>query len=335
MLINTTLIFSENDSISNQNLNYKIQILQNKVDEVKRDQINYSIEKNLLKDTYSNNYDKINLFITGILLVFGSLGYLGLKDINSIKKEYKDELDKLKKFQLEIESKSNDFEKAKDKYDSEITKILKDNEEQNRKLKVLEIKEQIDRHLKDRKHEKALEYCIIALEFSPNDIDLLRKKSQIYSRILKYDEAIKSQYKILEIEPNNNTAIYELAELLYFAKKDDVGNELIKKHSDLFSSKEDGQLLFLFELLNHFNKSEVEDLKEKILNSIDKTNLEVRNKKMLGWDLYDALVFIANQPDSEAKLLLQNFLWYMDAQINAQETLERLGQQIDKIQNEK
>lgn len=318
------------DTLTIERVNQKIDLLQNKVEEVKRDQLNYSIEKDLIKDTYSNNYDKINLFITGILLIFGFLGFIGFRDISSLKKEYKEELDKLKNLQIDIEAKSKEFEKSKIKLDNDITEIIKQNEEQNRKLKVLEIKEKIDRLFKEREHVKALEFCIIALEYAPNDLDLLRIKSQIYSRTLKYDEAINTFKRILEIDPNYSTAIFDLSEIFLFAKNEEACDELIKKYPDLFSKKEEGQLLFYFELIKHYNKSETTQLKDKIIKAIDRKDLKNKKKRIQGWDFYDALFFMANQPDDENRKYLQNYLWYLDGQLNAKETLERIGEKVDE-----
>jgi tetratricopeptide (TPR) repeat protein len=320
--------YAINDSLNFEKLKSKIEILQNKVDEIKRDQLNYSIEKDLLKNTYSNNYDKINLFITGILLIFGFLGFLGLRDINSIKKEYNEELSKIRGLQNEIVSKSNEFNETKIKYDIEIKEILKQNEEQNRKLKVLEIKDQIERLSKEKKYEKVIEYCIIALEFAPNDIDLLRSKAQAYSRITNYSEAIEVYKRILEIDANNSSSILDLSELLLFEKKEDLCTELIKKYQDIFKSKSNGQLLILFDLLIHFNKSEISELKEKILNLIERTDLENRKKRMVGWNLYDSILYVSKQPESEEKKFMRNFLFYLDGQLSAKETLERLGEKV-------
>ena len=101
----------QSDSIKTNNNSFKSEVnnLKHEIEILKRDQLNYQIEKDLLKDAYSNNYDKLNLFITGILLLFGFFGVLGIRDINSIKKEHKDELEKLKSLQVDLESKSKDF----------------------------------------------------------------------------------------------------------------------------------------------------------------------------------------------------------------------------------
>jgi len=68
---------------------------------------------------------------------------LGNEERKRIKKEYKEKLEKLRSLQLEIAAKSKEFESSKKKYDEEITGILKQNEEQNNKIKVLELKEKI------------------------------------------------------------------------------------------------------------------------------------------------------------------------------------------------
>ena len=63
-----------------------IEFLQNDIKEVRRDQLNYQIEKNLLKEAYSSNYTTIQIIISIILGIFAILGYLGIKSITSLKK---------------------------------------------------------------------------------------------------------------------------------------------------------------------------------------------------------------------------------------------------------
>ena len=66
--------------------------LENKVKIIDTNQLNYKIEKDLLKETYSNNYEQINLIITIVLGIIALLGFLGLRDISSIKKNFNSEL---------------------------------------------------------------------------------------------------------------------------------------------------------------------------------------------------------------------------------------------------
>ena len=143
ILLNSTIITANVDSISTKNFETRIKQLEEQLKEVRRDELNYRIEKDLLKETYSNNYERINTIITIILGIIGILGYLGIRDINSIKKEYTSELAKLKQLQTEMTTKYQEFQTSKEKYDSELRDILKTNEEQNKKIKALELKEKI------------------------------------------------------------------------------------------------------------------------------------------------------------------------------------------------
>ena len=322
------LNFAQADSMKLQYLKEEVKSLSNKVDEVKRDQLNYLIEKNLLKETYSNNYERINLFLTGILGIFGLFSFLGIRDLNSIKKEYREELENLKRLQLDVEFKAKDFDESKKKYDKEITEIIEKNEEQSNKIKLLEIKEKISTLFTQKSYDRALEYCIIALELSPNDIGLLLNKGLIYTKTKKYEEAIINYLGILEIEQNNNTAISNLAELYLFVKNEVLSDELVKKHPDIFNSKSDGEVLKLFNLIKLFNKADAKNIKDIVIAKIDRTDLKNKKKRMSGWDVSDAIIYIHSQPDSEHRTNLVNFLWYLDGQLKAKEALERLGEKV-------
>lgn len=326
----------QSDSIKTNNYSFKSEVnnLKHEIEILKRDQLNYQIEKDLLKDAYSNNYDKLNLFITGILLLFGFFGVLGIRDINSIKKEHKDELEKLKSLQVDLESKSKDFEQTKTKYDREIKDIIEQNEEQNKKLKILEIKDKIDKLFKERDHQRALEFCAVALDMVPKDCDLLIRRSQLYSRTFNYNDAITNLKKVLEIEPDNTSANMNLAELYLFAGQKDKFDEIYKKHEDMFATKGEGKLKEYFELIDLFIKGKFDDIKEYISKNIDRNDLKNRKKQLEGWDLYDAMVFLANKPETDERKLLQNYTWYLDGQVNAQQVIELLGEEKEDEEKE-
>jgi tetratricopeptide (TPR) repeat protein len=337
LLIIFLLLFSigvnaQSDSTKANNskeLKFEIRGLKHEIEILKRDQINYKIEKNLLKDTYSNNYDKLNLFITGILLLFGFFGVLGIRDINSIKKEHKDELEKLKSIQLDLESKSKDFEQTKTKYDKDIKDILEQNEEQNTKLKILEIKDKIDKLFKEREHQRALEFCALALDMVPEDCDLLLLRSQLYARTFKYNDAITNLKRLLKIEPDNTSANVNLAEIYLFSGQKDKFDEIYKAHENAFAAK-DEKLIEYFELIDLFNKGKFDEIKDYIAKNIDRTELKTRKKRIDGWDLYDAMVFLANKPETNERKLLQNYTWYLDGSVSAQQVINLLGEDTEE-----
>jgi tetratricopeptide (TPR) repeat protein len=313
------------DSIAIKNLENKLEQLDNQLKEVRRDELNYHIEKDLLKETYSNNYERINLFLTVILGIFGLLSFLGIRDLNSIKKEYREELDKLKKLKLDVDFKSKDFEESKKKYDKEIMEIIKQNEEQSNKLKIIEIREKISNLYTQKNYDRALEYCIVALELAPNDINFLLQKALIYTKGKKYDEVSPIYSRIIELESTHSTAISNIAEVYLFQKNEKSSDEIIAKHSDLFKKKSEGEVLRFFELIKLFNKPDVKNLKEIVVAKIDRKDLMNKKKRMEGWDVSDALTYVRSEPESEQQTIFLNYIWYLDGQLNAKEALERLG----------
>src|SRR5437764_14025284 len=54
------------------------------VTEVRRDQLNYQIERDLLKETYGSNLQTINLVLTIVLGAFAVIGYLGVRSIGTL-----------------------------------------------------------------------------------------------------------------------------------------------------------------------------------------------------------------------------------------------------------
>jgi len=268
------------------------------------------------------------LFFTIILGIIGVLSFLGIRDLNSIKKEYKSELDKLKLLQVDIEAKSKDFDESKKKYDQEIMDIIKQNEEQNNKIKILELKEKVAELFKQKNYDSALEYCIVALELAPKDTNFMELKAKIFTRTKRYDESLKNYLTILEVDPNNNTAILDLAELYLFMGYESKSDELIKSHPALFGTSEK-QLLNFLELIKLFNAGNAILLKQKIQENIDKTDLKNRRHRFDGWNVSDALTFVHSQRESDQRTYFLNYLWYLDGQLNGKDVLEKIGVNVE------
>ena len=186
LLIFSEMIFSKNSPQIENSLNalkeqteFKDKNLEYQISEIRRDQLNYQIEKDLIRETYKANYDRINLLITFVLGLIGILGFLGIRDINSIKKQFTSELDNLSNLRNNFQTKIKELDQTKAKYDSSIAEITQTNIEQNKKLQVIEIKEKINKCLREKEITRAFEYCVVALELSPNDTNLLRTKAII------------------------------------------------------------------------------------------------------------------------------------------------------------
>jgi hypothetical protein len=313
------------DSLAIKNLRNEISILENQIKTVEKNQLNYKIEKDLIKETYSTNYERINTIITIILGIIGVIGFIGIRDITSIKKEYLTELEKLKGLQVEFESKSKEFTVEKDKFDSEIRQILIENEEQNRKIKFIELKEKINSLLNENKIQDALEFVNAALVIEPEDRIVLRQKARIYVRLNLFPESLKVYEKLNTIFPDDTSIGLDNIECLYFANHLKDAKTLSEKYSDSLKAKEEGKLIQFLEAVELFHNKDSEKLLEKIKEFIDFENLEKIEKQFKTWDLKEAKYFIAYQPDSESKKLLQFYIWYLNGEVNGTKVCENLG----------
>ena len=77
------------------NVPEKLARIEESISEIRRDQLNYRIERDLLKEAFSSNYQTINIVIAIILGVFSVIGFLGIRDIGTIRRQYFNELNKL------------------------------------------------------------------------------------------------------------------------------------------------------------------------------------------------------------------------------------------------
>ncbi len=305
--------------------NRRLEDLEFKLKRIENNEQNYKLEKDLLKETYSNNYERINLLITIVLGVIGILGYLGIRDISSIKREYEKELSSLRDIQGQFKLKSDELEKDKKKFEEDLKGIIKENEEQSRKIKFIELKERAGTLLKDGNLASALEFSNAALDISGNDISMLNLKGRVLCRLNQLKDAVDVYLLANKTNPNDNSTILNTAECLYFAKDIEVAKKIIEQHKGLFESKENGRLLELFHLIELYHSAEREKLIQIAKGYVDLSNLKMSGTKMTGWDLGEAKYFIHFEPESEQKKIIQNIIWYLDGSLTGESLLQNLN----------
>jgi len=81
----------------------RLKILEDSVEEVRRDQLNYAIEKDLLTKTYSSNLETVNTIITIILVIFAVLAFLGLLSISNLRSQLKFDVETFQNQRIELE----------------------------------------------------------------------------------------------------------------------------------------------------------------------------------------------------------------------------------------
>jgi tetratricopeptide (TPR) repeat protein len=315
----TTSSFADSTSI-----NRRISDIERSVKQIDANQLNYRIEKDLLKETYSNNYEKISLMITLLLGVTGVLGYLGLKDITSVKKEYEVELSNLRQIQGQFNIKSQEFDTEKKKFEKDLKSIIKENDEQSRKIKFIELKDKVRSLMNDNHLTPALEFANAALLITNNDIDLLNQKGRILCRLNQLKEAVDIYQSARKADPLDNSTILNTAECLFFAKDIEGASQLISDHKGLFESKDSGRLLDLFNIIELYFKLDAVELLKIAKELVTFENIKSTGKKINGWDLTEAIYFVHHQAESELKLIIQNIIGYWNGQITGENLLTKL-----------
>lgn len=316
------------DSLRLIQLESKYQILEDRFKEVKRDQLNYSIEKDIYKEVYSNNFERINLSITFVLGLFGILGFLGIRNINTIKKDYDIELQELKSLRLNFETKVAEINSFKEKYDKEIEKITNTNIDQSNKIQLLELKEKIKKKINDKEHNMALETSLVALEIAPNDISLLKDISIIYCRLGAYKDSIRMLKRVLEIDPENKVCISDLVEIYYFNNQIDAAKKLIEAHPDWVDNERKEQIMQYLNIINLYHNSSLEELIHSVKAQIDTHNLE-DEKQRFSWNFDDIHHFHAHVKYPTKEKILIHYIWFLKGDINGQYALDAINNEIN------
>jgi len=321
-LILIIVLFIQSINCQTQNIpvgeSYKKQIeeLSDLVKEIRRDQLNYQIEKDLLKDAYSSSYNTINTIITFVLALFTILGFMGLKSLSSLRKDYITELEQLRKLRSEFEQKAISIDTESKKLSESLSKIVAQNEEQNQKLKVLDIQEKVRTLIQQDRYLEAIEYANIALEMSAENTSLLHNKAFCYLRLFEYTESLKTYKKILVLVPDDDTAIVNSAELYLLTKQfkefDEIKSKIVRP--------EVNQYLNILEL---GQKGEEENLMQEILKLVGEYDVNFKGKVM-NWDFRDLNTYLLRGPQNNISTLLMTISEFLSGKISKAELLAKI-----------
>jgi hypothetical protein len=308
-----------------QEIELKVYALEHKLKTIAQSQLNYKIEKDLLKETYSNNYDRINIFIAIVLSIFGLIGYSGIRSINTIKKEYITELAELKSTKTTFEQKAIELDKESKKINLDLKTIFEENQNQNNQIKFLELKSKIKNLIKENNIILALEFLNAALKINPHDISCLSEKANIMIMLGKIEDSNKIHMKCYEENPEDINVAFNYVESLYFSGNIKLAKEIINKHKNEFEKKCDGKLLPFLEIIEHYHNKEIDKLKEKAKSYVTLENIkETQNFMNKKWSLKEAHYFTHALEKSELQNALKQIILYWDRKINGKGLLTSL-----------
>ncbi|MBI5042290.1 MAG: hypothetical protein HZC10_00330 [Nitrospirae bacterium] len=323
LFLNVNPCYSKDNVTIVNNDKQILEKIQDDIKEIRRDQLNYRIEKDLLKETYSSNYTTVQIIISIVLAFFAILGYVGFKSIFGLKKEYDSELAKIKELKIDFEVKLKELTKSQEKVQNQISSIDTLNQEQNQKIKLLEIKEKIGSYYRQKGYQRALDYIAIGLEMAKDDIELLMFRAFSLAQLRNYVEAIETYKKILTIEPMDISAIQNLAELYLVAGQIENYDNIVRDKSEFFKST---PLLTYLEAFKFYLENKSTDLKNKISDFIEKQDVSINKNHLRAWDFTEFYDVLNSKSDSPEKTLLMNFANYLKGVMSGSEIKNLLKQ---------
>lgn len=292
---------------TDKELKGEIKRLEYDVKAIQRDQMNYKIEKDMLKEIYSSNLQAINVVIALVLVAIGLsgvfFGYIGFRNIAKTRKDHAKEIRRIKKlrskFNAEIEAISVEYERIK-----------KSNEIQDRKIGELQYVLETQRLEGRNALEDARDWATRGLRRYPDSALLWTKKGELHFALLQYDQAIEAFTEATKLDPNNEFAVANLLEACLFTGKIEQYETVLKRCANVLeqlNQERNNLLLTYLEALKTYQTKDLIKMKNLIRDVLMRCP-EEQPCKMMTWGFHDVDRFLDSEPNSEEKALLKSFI---------------------------
>ena len=312
------------DSIKKVQSNIKI--LQYELDAVKRDKLNYEIEKEILKNSFSDNMQILNVILAALLLFFsiigGLFGYLGFKNITETKNKFSDELNSLINLKNSYTKRFSGLISREKEFIQRMNEIEEINSVQSKKIRMLELKNKLREIMKNKNYKQALSLIEIGLEDEENEYHLNFTKSIALARLRKYTEAAEISLKTLEIarETEKDSSIFiahNLLEFTLFSKNIKNYNKYKKEYSEYLRYQ---TIVIYFEALTFYIKKDETKLKGILIKYLESSP---KIFVFPGWSFEDSITFIENNPENSCNDIMLDFIATLNKKTTLDEFIKR------------
>lgn len=286
---------------------------------LRRDQINYRVEKDLLKEAYASNLQSINLIVAivfGVVTLLGGvLGYLGVKSVKELRADYARELEELRGLKNRVEQEFIVFQQKQVAVESQVLDLAKTNQEQDRRLKILELTEKAAQYAGKGNVVWAIEYADAGLAMDPKNIKLLSIKAVCLSRRGEFEASVEMYKKVLEQAPEDKTAIENTAEALVFSKKVREFDAWYKQHKGLIDLRNNGALTVFLHTLREIFENDVAGAKNHLIPFVNQC-ANGAAPRLGTWEFQEATLGISQLPDGSAKTLASNVIQFFAGSVS-------------------
>ena len=289
---------------------------------LRRDQINYRLEKDFLKEAYASSLQSINIIVAivfGVITVLvGVFGYFGVKSIRELRTDYAKELEQLKTAKIELERELSSFREKQTAVESRVGDLTKTNEEQDRRLKVLELVEKVGQVIQTRQWQWALNYISVGLGLDPANLILLGQKATCHGKLGEFSSAIESAMKILEIAPGDVACAWNLMELLALTSKSAEFESIYSKHKASVDEQRNGALIVYLRALLAMTKGDLLSAKAHLAPYVDKC-ADGAAPRLGEWAYDEAMHAISQMSDGDLKRFASNVVKFFQGALPKQE----------------
>jgi len=213
-------------------------------------------------------------------------------------------------------------EQARIKF-AEINKV---NEEQDQRLKLLEIQEKADQLIKGGNYRRAYEYLLVGLEKDPNNLVLLSQYIYCLTKLKLYVDALSAAEKYLQLSEDNIAIISYIIEFsLLLKKKFDYEKFIALYRARLIQTYSDFLLLY-FEAMRIYFNNDKSGLIKHIKSGVDNTSVEKGKNKINRWQYDDARVILEPNEDTPTKLIMLQLLDFLEGKISGHELINYIDE---------
>jgi tetratricopeptide (TPR) repeat protein len=255
---------------------------------VKKDQINYRLDRDLLKDYFGAHLYTIQIVLLIASGIIALIAGLGLANIRELRDKYDREFRKLRNLR-------RSWQKVLQKLSQDYKKIQQKNLDQDQRLAEIECILQGESYLARGDYRLALRWAQPALEKYPRSTAVWYRKGTAHVRAAEYEEASEAFRRLLEVNPEHEDAVLALAEVSLMAGRIDTYEQTIKRFQKIIQRVDDaesGRFIAYLDVLKLYILKDLEGMKDRIRRSVQRLK-PPENLEHMFWSFNDLYTFLS------------------------------------------
>jgi tetratricopeptide (TPR) repeat protein len=293
------------------------------VEILRRDEINYHLEKEVLKETYETTLQKISftatIVSTAVGIVFAIFGYVGFRTVGKLKDDYLKELQEARTLKSSLEIEIDALRKKQEQAEADIANLSK---AQGTKIELLEIVEKASNLFRNGQYSWAIEHLKAGLDIDSTYYPLLSLYASCEYRQGNFEAAIDIYKKIGKLP---ELEILNYAELLLLTNRINEYDEFYAKNREVVDKAHGGNLVQFFNVLREILLNKIDESK-RIFQSYVSSCPVGASAKLGTWQFDEFQRIITALPIGELKTLAENAKGYFAGAITTEAMRECLSQ---------